>query len=219
VGLAALLNIRDVSFQGLTTDTIGGLTNNIMRGSASYFGYMEHYSASARRDAARKVAPIEVLQSWANEQVSILKERNATPEQLYWAASNMSNLEIDPVDVIIFPVLLPNSQVVLWTFEEIFSALQQTPIACLRSRQTELAETNIQPLVINGIPTLRPLSAGNLVRLHMENGRPRYPLSLLGCLDRLVGRRGRELMYEVKPMPLQTPFGRIDALMIKLKSA
>jgi hypothetical protein len=74
VGLAALLDIN-VNFQCLTTDTIGGLTNNILRGSSGYMGYMDNYSASAKRDVAKKVAPIEVLQSWADKQISIFKEK------------------------------------------------------------------------------------------------------------------------------------------------
>lgn len=106
VGLAALLDVQGNGIQFLTTDTIGGLTNSVVRGSGGYMGYMDSYPASAKRDVAKKVAPTEVLQSWANDQVRILKERNAIPLQLYWAASNMSNLDIDPIDVIHFPVVL-----------------------------------------------------------------------------------------------------------------
>lgn len=218
VGLAALLDVNNGVFQHLTTDTIGGLTNNIMRGAAGYMGYMEHYPASAKRDAVKKLAPIEVLQSWANEQVSIIRARNATQEQLYWAASNMSNLELDPVDVVNFPVLIPNGQYTLLTFDQIFNVLQQTAISCLKSRQTEFAETNVQPIIIEGLPTLRPLSGGNLIRLNIENGKPTYPRSLLGCLDRLTMRRGGELSYEVKPLPFTTIFGVMDALIIKLRN-
>lgn len=219
VGLAALVDMQGAGSQFLTTDTIGGLTNHITRGSGPYMGYMETYPASAKRDPGSKVASTEVLQSWAKEQVSILQQRNATVEQLYWAASSMANLDLDPIDVIKFPVFLPNGGLSLLTFEQIFNVLQQTQIACLKSRMTEFAETNLQPLVIDGLPTLRPLAAGNLIRLHMENGRPKHPLSLLGCLDRLVVRQGRELTYEEKPMPLRTILGAMDALMIKLKSA
>jgi hypothetical protein len=218
VGLAALLDILGNGFQFLTTDTIGGLTNNVMRGASVYMGYMENIPASAKRDATKKAAPPEVLQSWANEQIAILKDRNASIEQLYWAASNMSNFDLDPVDVISFPLLLPDNQCRLLTFEQILNVLQQTPIACLKSRQTEFAETNIQPLVIDRLPTLRPLTGGNLIRLHMENGKPKYRSSMIGCLDRLVARQGRELIYEVKPTPLQTLFGPMDALIIKLKT-
>jgi hypothetical protein len=219
VGLAALLDTLGNGLQCLTTDTVGGLTNQIIRGTSGYIGFMENHPASAKRDVAKRVASAEVLQSWADEQVSILRRRGASPEQLYWAASNMSNLDVDPIDVISFPVLLPNNQYILLTFEQIFNTLQQTPIACVMSRQTEFAETNIQPVVVDHLPTLRPLTAGSLIRLQMENGRPKYPLSLIGCLDRLVLRRGGELTYEVKPMPLQTIFGATDALMIGLKSS
>lgn len=103
------------------------------------------------------------------------------------------------------------------TIEQIFGVLQETPIACLKSRQMEFADTNIQPLVIDGLPTLRPLSTGNLIRLQLENGRPKFALSLVGCLDRLVIRRYRELTYEIKPMTLTTILGPMDALIIKLK--
>jgi hypothetical protein len=218
VGLAALLDVSGGGLRFLTTDTIGGLTNHVSRGAGGYMGYMENYPASAKRDAGKKVASTETLQSWANAQVAILRARGATVVQLYWAASQMANLEIDSIDVISFPVFMPNNQGVLMPFEQIFNLLQQTSIVCIRSRQAELAEVNLQPLIIDGLPTLRPLSGGNLVRMHMENGRPKFPSSLIGCLDRLVTRRGRELDYELKPVLFQTMFGPLDALTIKMRA-
>jgi hypothetical protein len=178
-----------------------------------------HRRVTAKRDSSgKKVATAEALQPWANEQLSILKQKGATVEQLYWAASNLSNLDLDPIDAISFPLLLGNNQYVLTPFEAIFGLLQQTPIACLKTRRTEFAETNIQPLVIDNLPTLRPLTAGSLIRLELEDGRPKYPFSLLGCLDRLFRQRDRELTYEIKPLPLQTLFGPMDALLIRLKN-
>jgi hypothetical protein len=218
VGLAALIDRRTDGLQCFTTDTIGGLTNQVVRGAGVFLGYMESFPATAKRDPSNKrVATTEALQSWANEQLSILKKRGATVEQLYWAASNLSNADLDPIDAISFPVFLSNNQYVLMPFEDIFRLLQQTQIACLKSRRMEFAETNIQPIVIDNLPTLRPASAGNLIRLEMEGGRPKYPFSLLGCLDRLLRQRHRELTYEVRPLPLQTMFGPMDALFIGLK--
>ena len=179
---------------------------------------MERYPGSAKRDAAKTIAPVDVLQSWANEQVAILKARNASIEQLYWAASNMANIELDPVDVISFPIVAGNNQCTLLTFEQIFNILQQAPIACIKSRRTEFIETNLPAVVVSGLPTLRPLTNGNLIMAQLENGLPKFPRSLIGCLDRLVRRRGRELTYEIMPTPLQSILGPMDALIIKLKS-
>jgi hypothetical protein len=95
----------------------------------------------------------------------ILKSKNATIDQLYWAASNLSNADLDPIEAISFPVLLPNNQYVLMPFEQIFRLLQQTQIACLKSRQSEIAEEHIQPLVINNLLTLRPAGPDGLVML------------------------------------------------------
>jgi hypothetical protein len=116
--------------------------------------------------------------------------------------------------------MLPNNQqqYFLMKFDQVFGVLQQSPIACLRTKQTGFIETNIPPMAIDGLPTLRPVSAGNLVRAQLENGAPKFPLSLLGCLDRLVRRQNRELNYEIKPLPLQTIFGPMEALIVKLKS-
>lgn len=219
VGLAALLDIQGQGCQFLTTDTVGGLTNQIVRGANGYLGYMESVPATAKRDSARKVATTEALQSWANEQASLLKAGDSTKEQLYWASSHMANIDVDPIGIIHFPVVLPNDQYTLFTFDELFDAMQKTALACLKGRLTEFAESNIQPLVIDGLPTLRPLSGGNLIRLNIENGRPKFPLSLLGCLDRLVRQRGHELIYEIKPLPLETMFGPMDALIIQLKKS
>lgn len=218
VGRAALLDIQGAGHHSLTTDTIGGLTNQVSRSAGIYIGYMENYPASARRDASKKVASVDTLQSWANEQISILKQNNATREQIYWAASNMANLNLDPIDVISYPIIQPNQQWVLLTFDEVLDLLNHTPIVCLKGRQTDFAETNVPPIIVDGLPTLRPLGAGNLIRAHIEDGRPKYPESLIGCLDRLVLRQNRELVYELKPTSIQTPFGPMDALFIKLKS-
>lgn len=218
VGRAALLDTMGNGLQFLSTDTIGGLTNQVSRGAASYMGYMDNNPASAKRDVVNKIATTETLQTWASEQISILKSNNATREQIYWAASSMSNLNLDPIVAINFPVIQPTQQLVLLTFEEIFDLLSNTPIACLKSRQSEFADTNLPPFILDGLPTLRPLGPGNLIRAHIENGRPKYPESLLGCLDRLVLRKTRELVYELKPTQLQTMFGPMDALIIRLKS-
>lgn len=221
VGLAALLDIPTApsQMQFLTTDTIGGLTNNVMRGTSNYLGYMENYSASAKRDVAKKAIPNDVLQSWAKEQISILKEQNATPEQLYWAASNMSNLDLDPIEIINFPVILPSGEYVLMQFEQLFSTLQQSALSCLINRTIGFAETYTPPTVIQGLPTLRPLSNGNLIHIKLENNRPEFPTSLIGCLDRLVRKEGRELTYEITPNIMKSMFGALDSLIIKLKNA
>jgi hypothetical protein len=204
--------------QCFTTDTIGGLTSQVIRGASTFLGYVETYPATAKRDpSGERAATAEDLELWANEQLSLLKNKGASIEQLYWAASNLSNVGLDPIDAISFPVLFSNNQHVLMPFEAIFSVLQQTQIACLKSRRHNFAEVNIQPIVIDNLPTLRPASAGNLITVEMDGGRPKHPFSLLGCLDRLVRQRHRELEYEVKPLPIQSIFGPYDALLIRLK--
>jgi hypothetical protein len=218
VGCAALIDLSpNNGLQFLTTDTIGGLTNNANRGAGGYLGYFENQPASAKRDSGMKVAPTEVLQTWANEQISILRQKGATQEQLYWAASNLSNLDLDPIEIISFPLVYPNGTIILTTFDDIFDILVSTPIPSLMHRQTKFSETHVGLFSIDGLPTLRPLSTGNLIRLELENGHPKYPTSLLGCLARLALRRGRELEYEIKPNALLTPMGPLDSFVIKLK--
>jgi hypothetical protein len=214
LGLAALMDAPG-GFQFLTTDTVGGLTNNVMRGSSGYIGYMESDTDSAKRGPRNKASPVEVLQSWADEQISILKAKGASLNQLYWAASNMSNLDIDPIDSIIFPVFMPNNQVNLLLIDDLLQLLKQTKIGCLKMRQSDFADTHIQPVIFDGLPTLRPLGNGNLIRMNMEMGKPKFQNSLLGCLDRLVTRRGGSLVYVIKPVPLQNhPFGPMDMVII-----
>ncbi len=140
--------------------------------------------------SGKRIATTEALQTWADEQLSILKTKGATVEQLYWAASNLSNADLDPIDAISFPVVFPNSQYNLLPFENMFNLLQQTQIACLKSRRLEFAETNVPPMVIENLPTLRPVTSGNLIRLDMDGARPKHPFSLLGCLDRLSQTAG-----------------------------
>lgn len=217
LGLAALLDMHSQNFQFLTTETIGGLSSVVARGASSYMGYMENSPASAKREVSKKIVSPDVLRDWADGQLAILKSENATREQLYWAASNICNLDLDPIEAIHFPLVLADNRITLLTFEEIFNILQNSSIPCLVSRQFQFAETNLPLTVIDGLPTLRPLSAGSLIRVNLENGKPLFPESLIGCLDRLVSRRGRELEYEIKPLSMQTVLGAMDALFIKLK--
>ncbi|OPF93252.1 Chaperone protein HtpG [Rhodopseudomonas palustris] len=217
VGLAAVIDRPTDDLQCVTTDTIGGLTNHVMRGASTYLGYMESHPGTAKRESAKKVATQETLQSWADEQLSILKKNKATVDQLYWAASNLANAELDPIEAISFPVLMPDKRYALMPFEEIFRLLQRTPIACLKSRTHDFAETHFGPMLIDNLPTLRPITTGSLIRVHLDGAVPKYPFSLIGCLDRLVKKSQRELVYEIKPLPLQTLLGPMDALFIKLR--
>lgn len=219
LGFAALIDIPPSGngLQFMTTDTIGGLTNQVRRGTGSYLGYMENHSASAKRDIDKKAIPKDILQSWANEQISILKERNSSSERIYWAASNMSNLDLDPIEVISFPIFFPSGEYVLMTFHDLYEIMLKTPISCLMSRQSSLADTYTHPVSVGGLPTLRPLSNGNLIQLKLENNTPKFPNSLIGCLHRLIHKEGRELSYEVKPEIMKSVLGILDGLVIKIK--
>lgn len=218
VGLAALLDAHPDSLRLMSTDTVGGLTNNVYRSGGSFLGYMDNYPESAKRDGSKKIVSPDNLQAWANEQVAILKAKNPTQIQLYWMASNMSNLDLDPIDIISFPVLLDQSRYMLLDFDQLFEILQKTGIASPVSRRADFCETNIAPFIVNELPTLRPITNGSLIRFAVENGRAKYPTSLLGCLERMVLRKGNELTYETKPEILKSNFGDIDALIIKLKN-
>jgi hypothetical protein len=218
VGCAAIIDLPpNNGLQFISTEAIGGLTNNVNRGCGGYLGYFENQPTSAKRDSGKRTAPLEALQNWANEQIAILREKNASQQQLYWAASNLSNLDLDPIEIISFPLVCPNGTIVLKTFDEIFDILVSSPIPSLMHRQTQFSETHVGLICIDGLPTLRPLSPGSLIRLELEDGQPKYPTSLLGCLARLTQQRGRELEYEVKPDVLMTFTGILDAFVIKLK--
>ena len=113
VGIAALIDRPTQGLQCFTTDAIGGLTNQVVRGAASFMGYMEMQPATAKRDSGKRIATTETLESWAKEQLVILKKKGAKIEQLYWAASHLSNLDLDPIDAISFPVILSQDQFAL----------------------------------------------------------------------------------------------------------
>jgi len=218
VGLAALLDVAPNTLHFVTTETIGGLTNNVNRGMGSFLGYMDNYPESAKRDSYKKVISSEKLQLWANEQIAILRARNLTPIQLYWMASNMSNLDIDPIEIINFPVLLDQGRYMILNLDQVLEILQSTGLSSPISRHADFCETNVPPFIVNELPTLRPITNGNLIRFAVENGRAKYPTSFLGCLERMVLRNGQELTYETKTNIATTGFGPLDALIIKLKT-
>ncbi|SDA53829.1 MULTISPECIES: ATP-binding protein [unclassified Janthinobacterium] len=218
VGYAALLDLppnKEMNF--LTTEAIGGLTHQVNRATGSYLGYLETQPTSANRESGIRVAPIGVLQTWANEQISILTKKGAAREQLYWAASNLANLELDPIEIISFPLVYPGGKIALKTIDEILDILALSPIPSLVHQQTNFSETNIGLFCIDDLPTLRPLTNGNLIQMQLENGQPKFPTSLLGCLARLASQRGCELEYEVKPNIMRTFIGTLDVLFIKLR--
>jgi hypothetical protein len=217
VGYAALLDVPpNIGMQFITTDAIGGLTHQVNRGATSYLGYLENQPTSAKRDSGTRVAPTEVLQTWGNEQISILMQKGASREQLYWAASNLSNLELDPIEIIYFPLVYPGGNIILKNIDEVLDVLATSAIPSLVHQQTKFSETNVGLFCIDNLPTLRPLTTGNLIRMELENGAPKYPTSLLGCLARLASRRGHKLQYEVKPNIMRTFIGPMDALFITL---
>ncbi len=92
-------------------------------------------------------------------------------------------------------------------------------LAYTTQKVADHADIHHAAVMIDALPTIRLLGPGNLIQARIENGRPKYPESLLGCLDRLVLRQNRELVYELKPAQMQqTIYSPMDALIINLKS-
>ena len=222
VGRAAVLDSWHQSpLQFLTTETIGGLNNQIPRGAGFFMGYMDNYAASAKRDVLDKIASIESLQSWANEQIAILKENHATPHQIYWAASNIANLKLDPIDFITFPIILPKENpngLFLLPFQSLLNILTQGPIALLICRDHPMAEVNLPFTSIDNLPTLRPLGPGSLISTQIVNGKCKQPFSLIGCLERLLLSERKKVIYEVQPTDKSSFIGPTDKLIIRLQS-
>jgi hypothetical protein len=54
VGLAALIDRPTNALQCFSTDTIGGLTNQVVRGANVFLGHMETYPATAKRESSGK---------------------------------------------------------------------------------------------------------------------------------------------------------------------
>ena len=214
-GFAALLDLQN-SFQLLTTDTIGGLTSNVVRGGGGYLGYMDSVPNSAKRDSQKKVASIETLQAWANEQIDILRGTVKAPINWYWVASHMANLELDPISILPFPIISGQNMVQFLAPDQVLDLLKQSKLS-MGISQHDLAEINMPYMGIENLPTLRPLGPGNLIRCAIEDAKPKFGNGLIGCLDRYVRGQGRKISYSTRPTPVRTMFGTVSALVLTLE--
>lgn len=61
---------------------VGGLTNQVIRAANVFLGYVETYPATAKRDSSgKRVATVEDLEPWANEQLSLLRNNRPMPRR------------------------------------------------------------------------------------------------------------------------------------------
>ncbi|MFX8708201.1 hypothetical protein ABTM42_20075, partial [Acinetobacter baumannii] len=89
----------------------------------------ENVPNSAKRDFVKKASSPVALRNWADEQIALIKADNADKFRLYWAASSLANLELDPIDVISFPIFRQGIGLQMCGEDEILNILKFSPIA------------------------------------------------------------------------------------------
>ena len=104
VGLAALrIELGDVLAMG-GLSTVGGFWPAGYRSlgvNRAFFGFMEQFSNSAKRDPGKRVAPKEVFNRWVAEQLELLQGRQWEASELFALSGYLPDLEYDPTPYIL----------------------------------------------------------------------------------------------------------------------
>jgi hypothetical protein len=215
VALAALNDAANNTLNFVTTDTVGGLTASPQRGAGAFIGFMDYEPRSAKRDIAERAVPKEILEQWAVEQIGILHRRETSDLEWYWAASSLSKLELDPLQILRIPLLV-GTQVRLFRPQDVYKLILKSNIAAIKMRQVNVIDVQSQIIQLPGMLTLRPLAPSSLNSIELVDGTPKSPFSFIGCLYRQFAVYGKRLRFKTVKDVARGPFGPMDALVLSV---
>lgn len=220
VGLAAI----DLSpnAYGFNVRTVGGLATSISgRASSSFVGFIDFSSGSAKREGRTIVAPQSELLDWATEQFGLLDAAAISPINWCLATCSFSDLGIDPsprLHALFFTAAGP----VILRLDDIFTFLQTTPIALIKSGMMNHLETLGDKLPFENFPTFVPIKNSKFLSLNgflprMEGEAPQpLEFSFVRCLQKHCETKNRTLVYEVRRSVRPSIFGTADAVILSL---
>jgi hypothetical protein len=220
LGLAAISSSLKQGSTFLSMRTIGGLPTSVhSRGSDQFVGFIDYLPKSAKRDATdMPAASRDVLESWAREQVEILKVENVEP--LEWASVTCSlcDMKLDPYEVFRAVIML-GDKAYIQTLQEIFELSKTRGIAVFKASFGDHIDTHTAQKSYGEYPTLRPLRNSGFLSLERIEGSAKDKFSFIGCLERYAQAQNYAVDIETTPHVVPSYFGPISVVILKAKTS
>lgn len=219
VGLAALrTDLGDFPLVGGIL-TVGGFWPGAYRGvgvQRSFFGFMEQFPNSAKREPGKRIAPQHVLDRWLSEQLQLLKGKTLEPPALFALTGYLSDFEFDPTPYVL-TLFFKGPQAMMLTLEQVFEAMKAEPIALFKFSIMNHVDFHVQQLSYENFLTFRPTSASSFLSLELEGDVPKHPCSFIGCLYRRAQKDAYRLKFETVIAPIRSLTGQVEVFIVRLE--
>jgi hypothetical protein len=180
--------------------TVGGLASQVqVDHSSNVFGFLDHKPVSAKRVAAgnKYSASTKAMAEWAAEQMKMLEAKSLDHLESASAPNGLAHFGIDPTPIARIPVNF-ESELLFPSIRELLTLLEKFDLAIFVSSFSETIETRASISQLAGHYLLSPVINGEFYDVRTENGLPRNPLSVLGCLRREAIARGKTPIMTTK---------------------
>lgn len=214
IGIAAISTLINSEALKLGMRAVGGLATSLHGGYAPEFiGYLNYKPRSARRDASDFDISQESINKWYCEQIEILEKSPFGDFERCIVASNACGLSIDP-----FPIgrllLIDSGMHVLASYKEVATLAETRPIVIFKSRLMDHAETYHKIVKHDEKILILPLINASYISLEFENGIPKNPNTMIGCLHRAMLANGRTPIWTTSESKYEASFGKMDELVL-----
>ncbi|MCW3154844.1 ATP-binding protein [Achromobacter spanius] len=216
-GLAALSDTVHRNLTFLNVDTVGGLATTVHNRSGEYyFGFMDFYPKSAKRESGEgKRALHSKLEAWAKGQIELLQSEGMDDAARAAVTLSLAGLGLDPTDV--FTVLIKiGGQMRYVDLPELLKICETSGIAVIEGGIEDHIDTWTSVSDSGKVPVFVPMANGNFLSLKRKEEMPEEPNSFLGCLDRYARGRGQRLQYRKTPNIGKSFFGPVHLIVISI---
>ncbi len=177
----------------LSINTIGGLPDTIHNRDSEYFvGYFDKTADSAKRNAKDYVAPPEVIEQWAKDQVKLLDMKKLTDQDRYGLASSLCYFRVDPIEIAQILISTGPNKRRFMSFKELAALSANTPLGFFISTYTATNHIDLHHAIrdVPGYALILPLLNSNFLSFELINNEPKDDFSLASCLNRAIKELG-----------------------------
>lgn len=217
LGFAALSTVQDNNMLNLSSQTVGGLSTMVgIRGYMPYIGYMEYQPRSARRDALEIDISKELMNIWYEEQIQILENEKISDADRCIIAAYACQLDMDPMNI--GKILIADGSVHQFiSYDEVINIVLKKKVTFFKSTQIDCIERHHRVITHDQNVLVLPMCSGNYISINIENGVPKNPFSLIGCIDRVIRKSGKTPLWSVEDSKYHSHFGVMEELVLTVK--
>ena len=216
-GLAAINCSHSIGADFLSAKAVGGLVSPHNRYDSEFIGLIDHFPQNAKREAGEKVAPVDSMKSWLEEQVRLLKQENLDPYKSILASYSLCEFEYDPIEILWGILVISQNGPEFWNLNQIPGFLEQGKRLGFRvaSWGSHLEQHGkLEPK--HGIFTCHVMGRGKFNEVGLEGGIPKNPNSLIGIIHRTLEEKGYKPTWDTIPNFYSGLFGSCNCLEVKI---